>query len=164
MVSRRILTFEEEHLHYNCPICQEIFGHPYILNCGHSFCALCILRHIFSNLHACGLWHESPGCPLCRAPIFISLLQSPLILFTQNHVLASTCFEIVGTLRSVCAKVGPRSGAAYRICDEWTRKKEEGEREMHYLTVIWKNGMSSHDCLMMKHRLNSLYNLHTRVN
>jgi hypothetical protein len=41
-----------------CPVCKNIYQHPYILHCGHSFCYQCI--------HNCILiigWH----CPLCRA-------------------------------------------------------------------------------------------------
>jgi hypothetical protein len=56
--------------------CYEIMAQPYSLNpgqCGHTFCALCILRHFFSRLHkACGGWHESVDCPMCRSLLVIT--------------------------------------------------------------------------------------------
>ncbi|KAL8279893.1 hypothetical protein RQP46_007743 [Phenoliferia psychrophenolica] len=43
-----------------CGICTDIFLEPSVLECGHTFCSLCILT-----------WHQTclsmPSCPLCRA-------------------------------------------------------------------------------------------------
>src|SRR3989338_1640082 len=44
-----------------CPICLEIFTGCAVLNCGHSFCARCIVGLIRSG--------RTPTCPQCRAPI-----------------------------------------------------------------------------------------------
>lgn len=60
----------------HAPRCYDIMAQPYSLNpgqCGHTFCALCILRHFFSRLHkACGGWHESVDCPMCRSLLVIT--------------------------------------------------------------------------------------------
>ncbi|KAI0078692.1 hypothetical protein K474DRAFT_1696910 [Panus rudis PR-1116 ss-1] len=57
--------------HFQCPLCLETMACPQILSpvsCGHTFCAMCILRWFFSQLHRpCGSWHDSLECPLCRA-------------------------------------------------------------------------------------------------
>jgi hypothetical protein len=38
--------------------------------CGHTFCAVCLLKWFFSNLHdECGWWHGNLECPLCRAAL-----------------------------------------------------------------------------------------------
>ncbi|EPS94032.1 hypothetical protein FOMPIDRAFT_1135050, partial [Fomitopsis schrenkii] len=46
---------------------------PYILSppqCGHTYCALCILRWFFSNVCVhCQGWCQDLACPLCRAPL-----------------------------------------------------------------------------------------------
>ncbi len=36
--------------------------------CGHTFCAICVLKWAFARIHlGCGYWHEALECPLCRA-------------------------------------------------------------------------------------------------
>ena len=46
---------------------------PYVLRadrCGHSFCAVCILKWYFTQLHRdCGSWHDPLQCPLCRTEL-----------------------------------------------------------------------------------------------
>lgn len=45
---------------------------PYSLNnpqCGHTFCALCLVRWALASLSEDGGWHESLLCPMCRAPL-----------------------------------------------------------------------------------------------
>ncbi|KAJ3754280.1 hypothetical protein EV360DRAFT_86979 [Lentinula raphanica] len=51
---------QEEHL--NCSICLEIVNRPYVLWCGHFFCAECL------DVHANDLVSRSanPTCPTCR--------------------------------------------------------------------------------------------------
>jgi len=58
---------------FSCALCCEIIACPYSptsVDCGHSFCAICLLKWFFSRLHrACGSWHESVACPFCRTPL-----------------------------------------------------------------------------------------------
>ncbi|PFH51829.1 hypothetical protein AMATHDRAFT_74708 [Amanita thiersii Skay4041] len=90
-----ILSQLEEH--FTCPLCYEIMAHPYTLNpghCGHTFCATCILKWFFSRLHrACGGWHESVDCPICRAPLMLTPDRIPRLVstfpFVPNRIAAS---------------------------------------------------------------------------
>ncbi|KAI0682262.1 hypothetical protein C8Q76DRAFT_574255, partial [Earliella scabrosa] len=46
---------------------------PYSINnpnCGHSFCAICLLKWVLASVHdCCGYWHADLMCPLCRAKL-----------------------------------------------------------------------------------------------
>ncbi|KAI0692450.1 hypothetical protein BC835DRAFT_1416561 [Cytidiella melzeri] len=61
-------TMEES---YSCSLCFEVMACPYFLTpsqCGHTFCAMCLLQWFFTHLHQdCGSWHEILECPLCRS-------------------------------------------------------------------------------------------------
>ena len=46
-----------------CPICSDIFQNPHILNCGHSYCSLCIRKHFDKTLNSSAS-HDQ--CPTCR--------------------------------------------------------------------------------------------------
>ncbi|KAJ3430632.1 e3 ubiquitin-protein ligase [Anaeramoeba flamelloides] len=43
-----------------CSICSSLMKHAIVTNCGHSFCANCILEHS----------EKSKKCPMCRSKIF----------------------------------------------------------------------------------------------
>ncbi|KAJ6230890.1 e3 ubiquitin-protein ligase [Anaeramoeba flamelloides] len=43
-----------------CPICSNLMNHAIVTNCGHSFCANCILEHS----------EKSKKCPMCRSKVF----------------------------------------------------------------------------------------------
>uniref|UniRef100_A0A3Q2E804 RING-type domain-containing protein n=1 Tax=Cyprinodon variegatus TaxID=28743 RepID=A0A3Q2E804_CYPVA len=63
-----------------CSICQEVFKHPVVLTCNHSFCRGC--------LKTC--WKEKPGaeCPACRRRAsegFCQLHSESLDLFCLDH-------------------------------------------------------------------------------
>lgn len=47
-----------------CPICTELFCEPLTLECGHSFCRLCILQ-------TTRLSPDGRACPICRQTITI---------------------------------------------------------------------------------------------
>nr|GAT45713.1 RING finger domain-containing protein [Mycena chlorophos] len=102
--SQAVLSILEEH--FTCPLCYEIMAHPYSLNpgsCGHSFCATCILRHFFSRLHkACGGWHESVDCPMCRALLVITPDRIPRLditfPFVPNRTAAAACESLINQL------------------------------------------------------------------
>ncbi|KAF9482572.1 hypothetical protein BDN70DRAFT_874943 [Pholiota conissans] len=92
--------------HFTCPLCYEILAAPYSLNpshCGHTFCGLCILKWFFSRLHrACGGWHESVDCPICRSLLVITPESTPRLPFTfpfvPNRVTASVVESMVEKL------------------------------------------------------------------
>lgn len=46
----------------NCPICSDLFVNPFSLRCGHSFCSLCIRKHMDKTLN----FTTSGICPVCR--------------------------------------------------------------------------------------------------
>lgn len=58
-LGKQLTNLEETLL---CPICQGLFNNPQILNCGHSFCSLCIRKHFDKNLNRT----TSDVCPACR--------------------------------------------------------------------------------------------------
>ena len=64
----------------------SISANPYILSpayCGHTFCAICILKWFFARLHrGCGGWHESVKCPLCRALLILTPDSVPRNIIT----------------------------------------------------------------------------------
>lgn len=86
--------------------CYEILAAPYSLNpshCGHTFCALCILKWFFSRLHRpCGGWHESVDCPICRSLLIITPETTPRLLltfpFVPNRVTASVIESLIEKL------------------------------------------------------------------
>ncbi|KAJ7574462.1 hypothetical protein C8J56DRAFT_872436 [Mycena floridula] len=92
--------------HFNCALCYEVMAHPYTLNpgpCGHTFCAICILKWFFSRLHkACGGWHESVDCPICRSLLVITPDRTPRLditfPFVPNRIAAAVCESLIQKL------------------------------------------------------------------
>ena len=71
--------------------------------CGHTFCAMCALKWFFSRLHkACGGWHESVDCPICRSLLIITpdRLPRPDITFpfTPNRTVDSVVQHMIDKL------------------------------------------------------------------
>ncbi|KAI0272354.1 hypothetical protein BC834DRAFT_856392 [Gloeopeniophorella convolvens] len=63
-------TLERLEASFTCPLCLDIMACPYSLiarACGHSFCAVCLLKWFFSRMHSCGNWHTPVACPICRS-------------------------------------------------------------------------------------------------
>lgn len=81
-------------------------AHPYTLNpgqCGHTFCAICILKWFFSRLHrACGSWHESVDCPICRSLLVKTPDRVPrpeiTFPFVPNRTAATICESLIEKL------------------------------------------------------------------
>ncbi|KAJ1440258.1 hypothetical protein B484DRAFT_443526 [Ochromonadaceae sp. CCMP2298] len=58
-IARKLSAIEQEML---CPICAGFVNNPHILNCGHSYCSICIRKHFDATLN-----RTSAGiCPSCR--------------------------------------------------------------------------------------------------
>lgn len=45
-----------------CQICGDFFNNPHMLDCGHSFCSLCILRHFDKNINKTHTVNKCPSC------------------------------------------------------------------------------------------------------
>ncbi|KAJ6518838.1 hypothetical protein C8R45DRAFT_6817 [Mycena sanguinolenta] len=141
--SKATLAQLEEH--FTCPLCYEIMAQPYSLNpgqCGHTFCALCILRHFFSRLHrACGGWHESVDCPMCRSLLVITPDRTPRLditfPFVPNRTAAAMCESMIEKLSQSTASSslvvkreeseGRWPGSEWDM--EWGRKKGKSKEE-----------------------------------
>ncbi|KAF8216535.1 hypothetical protein K438DRAFT_1558005, partial [Mycena galopus ATCC 62051] len=140
--SKATLAQLEEH--FTCALCYEIMAQPYSLNpgqCGHTFCALCILRHFFSRLHkACGGWHESVDCPMCRSLLVITPDRTPRLGRVQsmvpNRTAAAMCESMIeklsqSTSSSLVVKreesEGSWPGSEWDM--EWGRKKGKSKEE-----------------------------------
>ncbi|RPD56989.1 hypothetical protein L226DRAFT_445138, partial [Lentinus tigrinus ALCF2SS1-7] len=81
---------------------------PYSLNngnCGHVFCAMCLLRWAFEALHLdCGHWHDRLQCPLCRAYLPDIPQNTPRSLatfpFVPNRTTSTTLEFYVNLLKN----------------------------------------------------------------
>ena len=91
------------------PRCYEIMANPYTLNpvqCGHTFCAICILRWFFARLHrSCGRWHEAVDCPICRSLLVLTPDQAPRLEITfpfiPNRIAAAACESLIEKLANL---------------------------------------------------------------
>lgn len=59
-IGRKLSAFEKLLL---CPICQGFLNNAHMLKCGHSYCSICIRKHLDSALNRT----TSDICPSCRA-------------------------------------------------------------------------------------------------
>ncbi|KAJ6591578.1 hypothetical protein DFH09DRAFT_1306314 [Mycena vulgaris] len=141
--SKATLAQLEEY--FTCALCYEIMAQPYSLNpgqCGHTFCALCILRHFFSRLHkACGGWHESVDCPMCRSLLVITPDRVPRLditfPFVPNRTAAAMCESMIEKLSQSSTNSGlvvkreesegNWPGSEWDM--EWGRKKGKSKEE-----------------------------------
>ncbi|KAJ7180699.1 hypothetical protein C8R46DRAFT_590885 [Mycena filopes] len=141
--SKATLAQLEEH--FTCALCYDIMAQPYSLNpgqCGHTFCALCIIRHFFSRLHKpCGGWHESVDCPMCRSLLVITPDRVPRLditfPFVPNRTAAAVCESMIeklshsSTASGLVVKreesEGNWPGSEWDM--EWGRKKGKSKEE-----------------------------------
>lgn len=122
--------------HFTCALCYEVMAYPYSLNpgqCGHTFCAICILKWFFSRLHrVCGGWHEAVDCPICRSVLMITpdrVPRSPITFpFVPNRVATAVVESLVDKLASSLPVVKQEDPEALRISDsdkEGRKRKRE---------------------------------------
>lgn len=163
---RDTLRFLEEH--FTCALCLEIIAHPVTVphpNCGHTFCAICMVKHFFSRFHrTCGGWHEHVECPMCRSIIIYTPNQLPRSLltfpFARNRMADAAVVAMVdqltmqieamgtpnpcenvdqakGGIKIDCASplVVWRMGGSSRM--EWLERRERGRQEVDYLSRNW---------------------------
>jgi len=174
-------TLSQLEEHFTCALCYDIMACPISLNpgqCGHTFCALCILKWFFSRLHkACGGWHQSVDCPICRSLLIITPDHSPrsdiTFPFTPNRTVDAVVRDLVGkladfpsfdTVASKATKEGKKTEedqemlamAEWRIGGttraEWLRRDLTGREEINEITKKWKN-LNSKDFVDLKTKL-----------
>ena len=117
-------------------------AYPYSLHpgqCGHTFCAICILRWFFSRLHrACGGWHEAVDCPICRSVLILTPDRVPrsnvTFPFVPNRVAAAVVESLIERLATSSLPVVKREcSEALRISESdkqgRKRKKEVAKLE-----------------------------------
>jgi len=178
---RDALRFLEEH--FTCALCLEIIAHPVTVphpNCGHTFCAICMVKHFFSRFHrTCGGWHEHVECPMCRSILIYTPNQLPRSLltfpFAKNRMADAAVVAMVDQLTKQIEDTGIptpcenmdqtkggiridrtsplavwRMGGSSRV--EWLERRERGRQEVDYLSRNWST-ISSHEFIKMKDRL-----------
>jgi len=140
---------------------------PYALiprNCGHTFCATCILKWFFSRLHkGCGGWHEAVDCPLCRSALPHTPERTPrstsCFPFTPNR---TADFAIRGLINTISHElVGASTVDSNPLSDwnegghskqEWSKRERAGRIEMTSIASQW-NTLKSTDFVGIKNRL-----------
>lgn len=133
-------------------------AYPYSLHpghCGHTFCAICILKWFFSRLHrVCGGWHEAVDCPICRSVLILTPDRVPrsnmTFPFVPNRVAAAVVESLIERLAISSLPVMKREySEALRISESdkegRTRKKEVAKFEdcdcsSEVDLDVWKEG------------------------
>ncbi|KAF8892147.1 hypothetical protein BD779DRAFT_1511128 [Infundibulicybe gibba] len=178
-------AFRQLEEHFTCALCYEIMAHPYSLNpgpCGHTFCAICILKWFFSRLHrACGGWHEAVDCPICRSLLDITPDRTPrqetTFPFVPNRIAAAVCESLIEKLGALSDRTGSerdipcgrKNGKSKKDDEveeqdfniwrdggsaktEWLKRDREGKEEMNSLWTSWAR-LRSHDFVALKQKL-----------
>lgn len=160
-------TIRQLEDYFTCPLCFETMACPYSLNprqCGHTFCATCILKWFFSRLHrVCGSWHEPVDCPMCRTALFYTPDNVPRpessFPFTPNRAADNAIRGMINTLAKEADSGNvPASspladwGTDGHAKKEWCRKERVGRYEMISLATSWAN-MHGDEFVTIKSRL-----------
>ncbi|KAF9218181.1 hypothetical protein BS17DRAFT_722083, partial [Gyrodon lividus] len=160
-------TLKQLEEYFTCPLCFEIMACPYALippNCGHTFCATCILKWFFSRLHrGCGGWHEAVDCPMCRSPLPYTPDQTPRpdfsFPFTPNRTadiaIRGSINSIFHDLASVTVTgLNPLSdwNEDGHIRQEWFKRERAGRAEISSIAAQW-NTLKPMDFVNIKARL-----------
>ena len=61
-----------------CPICSEFLSNPHSLNCGHSFCSICIRKHLDRKINLTTF----EQCPCCKEKSHVGHLRCDRSLST----------------------------------------------------------------------------------
>ncbi|KAJ3766484.1 hypothetical protein FB446DRAFT_794054 [Lentinula raphanica] len=85
--TRLMALYAKQEEHLTCSICLDIVNHPYLLWCGHFFCADCLTVHG----KALVAQRDNPTCPTCRT---VYGRFSPV----ESHTLQQQAIELRETL------------------------------------------------------------------
>jgi hypothetical protein len=160
-------TLKHLEEYFTCPLCFEIMACPYALiprNCGHTFCATCVLKWLFSRLHkGCGGWHEAVDCPLCRSALPHTPERTPrstsCFPFTPNR---TADIAIQGLINTISHELASASTLASNLLSdwnedghskqEWSKRERAGRIEMTSIAAQW-NTLKPTDFINIKNRL-----------
>ncbi|KIK95253.1 hypothetical protein PAXRUDRAFT_827190 [Paxillus rubicundulus Ve08.2h10] len=151
--------------HYTCPLCFEILACPYTLiprNCGHTFCATCILKWFFSRLGH-GYWPETVDCPMCRSALPYIPDQIPRpdfsFPFTPNRTTDSAIRGLINSVLHDLTDVTTTISTTLSDWDkdghsrqEWFKRERAGRIDMTSLATKW-NTLKPIEFLSFKARL-----------
>ncbi|XP_067104503.1 zinc-binding protein A33-like [Osmerus mordax] len=80
-------ALEELHTELTCPVCLELFREPVILECGHHFCRVCIIKCWEAKVD------ELPTCPQCRKSCAPKLRPNSLLCNVVDSVRRAQAME-----------------------------------------------------------------------
>ena len=118
---------------------------PYALNhgrCGHSFCAVCVLKWAFNAIHrGCAYWHEPLECPLCRAELPHATDRTSRTMctfpFVPNRLSDATITSLLAVLKDAADfKDAVRANAAEEPSRGWHGVVDEK-------VAVWGEGKSA---------------------
>jgi hypothetical protein len=119
--------------------------HP---NCGHTFCAICMIKHFFSRFHrTCGGWHEHVECPMCRSILIYTPNQVPrnplTFPFAKNRMADAAVTALVdqlteqvegATIQNRCENVDVSKGSFLFDCENpFSVWRKGGSSRMEWL-------------------------------
>ncbi|OBZ74042.1 hypothetical protein A0H81_06165 [Grifola frondosa] len=125
---------------FTCALCFDVMACPYTLipsQCGHTYCALCILKWMFSHVHRdCGYWHEALECPLCRTRLPFAAEQIPRSRFTCPLTANRLADKIVNDLIKVLREEP-------KVASSSEGKKDKTALEDDGMIATWRDGGTS---------------------
>ncbi|XP_071117658.1 tripartite motif-containing protein 2-like [Haliotis cracherodii] len=92
-----------------CSICLEVYRDPKTLPCIHSFCRVCIIRHVVCQAQICKR-EKRFHCPLCRNPVYIPRPDAPVEKWADQ---LPNNTQIPDLIASLMCKHHPKMIASY---------------------------------------------------
>lgn len=110
-------------------------------NCGHTFCATCILKWFFSRLHkGCGGWHDAVDCPLCRSALPHTPERTPRSSSSFPFIPNRTAdIAIRGLMNTISHELDNASTAASNSLSDWDEdghSKQEWSKRERYVNSL----------------------------
>ncbi|RDX47665.1 hypothetical protein OH76DRAFT_726688 [Lentinus brumalis] len=147
--------------------CIEPLARPYSLNhgqCGHNFCALCVLKWYFDALDGeCGRWLESLRCPVCRSMLPATPADVPRDMCTLPFVPNRSADTTVRAYLNLVQDAADRNGSGGldervrgwerhgRKSMDWQERDRKGTEGMELVVTNWAI-LEEEDFLAMKAR------------
>ncbi len=80
-LGKKLAALEET---MQCLICGDLYDNPHILGCGHSYCSICIRKHLDKVLNTS---HLNTQCPTCKEKAELGHLKAdrPLAMVIMNY-------------------------------------------------------------------------------